>query len=476
MSEQALATLNAYRTLRFNGEDLRGEVARVLRDATIERTIEGSSTLTLDIYDDASRLLDSGIFNTRATMQVEEFSFELVQVRKSGPGLTVVLEDLPIAALRRHDKPKKVAPNTTTHVAFSRMLVREEAWLKFYAPVSGDRALVELARGKPGTKDEAEDRETTWDAVGRIAGERNWRRFVRGKNEIWYVPETWLQQQTPMFRITENSEDGVDNIDFDFDIGKKVASLSIDARAARWQVPVGALVEVYGMGPANGKWLVTSLSRSLFSLNVNITLTKARPVLPEPRPDESDTPSSSATPVAAPVPSGPVVGAAKNRAVSSSGFVWPASGRVSSGFGRDYVNLGDVSEAEWNRLLAAGWKGRAGDNVERLYRPGSTGSSRFHQGLDIAAKEGTEVVAAKKGTVTLATVAGAYGNAVYIDHGDGLVTRYGHLSRIQTRRGVRVDRGERIGAVGSTGRSTGPHLHFEVRVGGTPRDPKRYLP
>jgi len=99
------------------------------------------------------------------------------------------------------------------------------------------------------------------------------------------------------------------------------------------------------------------------------------------------------------------------------------------------------------------------------------GAPEFHQGLDIAAPTGTTVTAAAGGTVIMAQWYGGYGNYILIDHGGGYSTGYGHLSAIYVTTGQSVQRGQAIGAVGSTGQSTGPHLHFEVRIAGKPVDP-----
>lgn len=99
------------------------------------------------------------------------------------------------------------------------------------------------------------------------------------------------------------------------------------------------------------------------------------------------------------------------------------------------------------------------------------GAPDFHPGLDIAAPTGTTVTAAAGGTVIMAQWYGGYGNYILIDHGGGYSTGYGHLSAIYVANGQTVQRGQAIGAVGSTGASTGPHLHFEVRINGKPVDP-----
>jgi murein DD-endopeptidase MepM/ murein hydrolase activator NlpD len=129
-------------------------------------------------------------------------------------------------------------------------------------------------------------------------------------------------------------------------------------------------------------------------------------------------------------------GSSTGGGTSSSGFIWPVNGVVTSGFG-------------WR------W-------------------GRMHEGIDIAAPTGTSIRAAAAGTVIYAGYMGGYGNIVIIDHGDGLSTAYAHQSAIYVGSGS-VSQGTVIGAVGSTGNSTGPHLHFEVRVNGSAVDPMGYL-
>ena len=102
--------------------------------------------------------------------------------------------------------------------------------------------------------------------------------------------------------------------------------------------------------------------------------------------------------------------------------------------------------------------------------------AEFHQGIDIAAEMGTPIVATADGVVTIAGWnAGGYGNMVDIDHGSGVSTRYGHASAVVVTAGQRVRRGQIIAYVGSTGHSTGPHLHYEVRLSGQPVNPTSYL-
>ncbi|MGL6199575.1 MAG: murein hydrolase activator EnvC family protein [Lachnospiraceae bacterium] len=110
------------------------------------------------------------------------------------------------------------------------------------------------------------------------------------------------------------------------------------------------------------------------------------------------------------------------------------------------------------------------------YRDAPTaGASTFHGGLDFAASSGTPVYAAEGGTVTTSRFSSTAGNYIIINHGDGMQTVYMHMSALYVSEGATVSQGQNIGAVGTTGVSTGPHLHFEVRMNGTKVDPSYYL-
>ena len=99
------------------------------------------------------------------------------------------------------------------------------------------------------------------------------------------------------------------------------------------------------------------------------------------------------------------------------------------------------------------------------------GATRFHSGVDLAAPAGSPIRATQAGSVTSAGWAGNYGYMVTLDHGNGVETRYAHMSAINVEAGKTVNQGDIIGLVGSTGRSTGPHVHYEVRVGGRATNP-----
>ena len=104
-----------------------------------------------------------------------------------------------------------------------------------------------------------------------------------------------------------------------------------------------------------------------------------------------------------------------------------------------------------------------------------TGGSALHTGLDFQAESGMPILAAAGGVVVVQDVHSAYGNMVEIDHGNDLITRYAHASKVLVKKGDLIKRGQKIAEVGTTGRSTGPHLHFEVLVQGVPQDPQKFL-
>ena len=101
--------------------------------------------------------------------------------------------------------------------------------------------------------------------------------------------------------------------------------------------------------------------------------------------------------------------------------------------------------------------------------------SRPHEGIDVAAPMGAPIIAPASGVVTKVAYENGYGNTLEIDHGNGIVTRYAHCSRIDVRSGQRVTRGQRIAAVGSTGLATGPHLHYEIHINGKVVNPLTYV-
>jgi murein DD-endopeptidase MepM/ murein hydrolase activator NlpD len=152
------------------------------------------------------------------------------------------------------------------------------------------------------------------------------------------------------------------------------------------------------------------------------------------------------------------------------------SGAASVGIG-----MGDTHESstrDWIRLAAAPtlWpvQGRITGSFGERIDPFS-GEGAFHRGVDISSEIGTRIMAPADGIVTFSDMMNGYGRTVMIDHGNGISTLYGHMSGFAVSPGQLVHRGDTVGYVGSSGRSTGPHLHYEVRIFNTPVNPHKYL-
>ncbi len=151
------------------------------------------------------------------------------------------------------------------------------------------------------------------------------------------------------------------------------------------------------------------------------------------------------------------------------------SGAATIGIGGGFRN---VSLSDWMRMAAAPtlWPvqghitGAFGSRIDPF-----TGEGAVHRGVDISAAYGSRVVAPADGEVIYADFMSGYGRMVVIDHGHGIVTRYGHLASFAVNAGMMVTRGDTIGFVGLSGRSTGPHLHYEVWVHNNPVSPNKFL-
>jgi len=159
-------------------------------------------------------------------------------------------------------------------------------------------------------------------------------------------------------------------------------------------------------------------------------------------------------------------------ALKSTALTGAASVGISMGLTRNSTT------AEWVRANSAPnlWPvegqitGSFGERIDPF-----NGEGAFHSGVDISASVGSPVIAPADGVVTYADFMGGYGRAVMVDHGHGISTRYGHLASFAVAAGQQIHRGDTIGYVGLSGRSTGPHLHYEVRINDTPVNPYKYL-
>lgn len=271
----------------------------------------------------------------------------------------------------------------------------------------------EFTRGQP------KKEEDSWTCIRRLADEVAWQSFVVN-NTFYYISEKELYAQDPSAIISEDL-DFVDSIDFDWDLGKKAAEATVNCRASLWSCPPGSVVVLEHCGPADGRWLVVSVSRSLFGLNASIALRQPMTKRAEP--------------------------AAETVSTGGSG----KGGASTSGFGNPLKSMPAVS-------------GKFGEQ-----RPG-----HLHAGTDLPVAIGTPVYAVADGKVTHSGVEGGYGNSVVIQH-TAVSSRYGHLSRMKVQVGQRVRKGDLIAYSGNTGHSTGPHLHFEIIKGGHQVCPANYV-
>ena len=210
---------------------------------------------------------------------------------------------------------------------------------------------------------------------------------------------------------------------------QKPGSSWMTAISAKWMTSLMCLLIIFSIGIFTNKHQTSSAS--------SIPIAKQEPVKNELIKQELIKPSGSGQ--AQDIES--MARKVEKLAVTPS--IWPTSGEVTSGFG-------------WR---SSPWGG----------------GSELHQGIDIANSMGTPIFATADGVVVQSGWSGGYGNIVQIDHGNGIETIYGHNSRILVNSGQSVKKGQVISYLGSTGRSTGPHVHYEIRVNGTAVDPIRFL-
>lgn len=425
--------------LHLEGRKLSGLAEIVTAD--LDRTIDDAASLVVQVIDTHNKLLESGLLDERSRTSVDTILFELIGVARYRRDLTLTFIDAAAADYinDKLDTPITQAPGTGSRGDFLRLLADRAPWVPVDIETGAD-PIIELA-----TPDDA----NVWEALGQIASEVGWRRLVVA-NRLLIGSEEWLASRTPPIAIREGAG-GVDRIEFDFLVGEDSSRASVTCDAKTWAAPPSQAVEITGLGPASGVWLVTGVSRKLGSTQARVELGRVQSPLAEPVPppppenyDDSGLPTYDPGTGGVTTPGVSDLPAVQTGAVSADGWIWPMPGRIASGFGP-------------------------------RKSPGGIGSKN-HAGIDIAGPTGTPIVAMKGGTVTVAGTAGGYGNAVYIDHGGGLFSRYGHMQRVLCTRGQRVAQGQTIGLCDSTGNSTGPHVHAEIRPGDVAQDPLKFLP
>jgi murein DD-endopeptidase MepM/ murein hydrolase activator NlpD len=409
--------------LRVQGEKVRANLRDAVRGITMQLTMDAAPVLTVALHDPDRRLVRSQLLRQRSTVTLDGKRFVLTRAEKSGSTLVTVWEAHAVAALRTKRGPLSAAPGTVTRSEFVGRLVREVGGLRYHAePGSLIRDTVSRGSG--------DDRnETSWAAILRLADEVNWRVVIEGDDTVVFGSDRWLHRRGRPLKVREN-RGPVQEINWTVDGRARAAEATMVVDAQAWAIQPGRPVEVLEQGLGGGMWLVDEVAVDLFADRATVQLYRAQRALPEPKPERPDEP---------PAPAGTPGGQVSTGSASSSGYVWPIKYRsISSGY--------------------------------------RTASRPTHAGIDIPAPTGTPIVAARAGTVELRSDPNGYGLYINVHHGGGTFTRYAHMSRYGASSGARVAQGQVIGYVGSTGRSTGPHLHFEVRPGGVAANPMNYLP
>jgi murein DD-endopeptidase MepM/ murein hydrolase activator NlpD len=426
----------------------------------LTRTIDGASTLEIVVSDARRTLLSSGALVERSYALVDGVSFELVAVEKAGDRVKLTFEDLIVASLRRVTSERSFAAGTQT-------------WSQIVTALAAEAQVPALVEPTPATVNRAVERSVadstptdSWRIIADGSEDRGLRAFSDG-TQLIVGSDDWLAGLVSPWTVVEH-QGPVQDVDFSLDVARKDNSATIGVFARRWSVMPGRMLTFPdGMGPAAGRWLAESFERELTRELATVTAVRNRAVLPEPPPEALPVTGQQSSEVEGLLaltgiretsPTRPAAGQqappenprqadrqSKPRKPGYAAWAWPTyDKRVTSGFGP-------------------------------RKSPGGVGSTN-HKGIDIGAGMGAQVFAARAGRVSVAGYQSGYGNVVYIDHGEGVQSRYAHLSQIDTKVGATATIGTQVGRVGSTGTATGPHLHFEIRITGAAVNPVHYLP
>lgn len=439
--------------VRVRGEDLKTNVRRAILGApTLELSTSEVSQLSLTIDDPDLDLLGSGVFEKKTRVDYgDDLDFEVAAIEvldmDGTSGLSISARSRGAQKMRRTRGAKVWRNQSPTQVMESRA---KAAGLKFVGEASAKRAQVVRQGGKGSS-----EKESDWDMGDRMARELGYWAFEAAGTYYFGTPK-WLVKRRGAKVLTvrwprarEKNQvvpSQVPNCRRSTDAADDEAAtvtVNIPLEQGGHRVRPGQVLELRGVPTFRADYIVTGVSITLDGQS-DATVSAQTPINPEPEPPDPKTGdldgdgTSDITGEKIEVAPAGSTGGAGGEA-SDQGFAWPVKGSITSPFG-----------------------------------PRSSGT---HYGIDIGCARGTRVLAAKAGTVSFAGVdAEGYGNWVEIDHGGGVRTRYGHFLKYAVRAGQKVERGQLIGYANSTGRSTGDHLHFEVRVGGVPKDPMGYLP
>ena len=422
-----------------------GLLSLTVLSAELSRSMDEPTTLTVRYADPDGQARQLPVWREAVTIMVDGKPYTLQRLDVTGAVLTAVFIDRPVWVLTQHVWTETNRMTQTggsgTRAAFIEGIIRRVIPGTPVDIQPGQMARVDLA---------AEPGDNAWETLKAVCEDVKWRCFsVHGR--IVIGADEWIARRTDPIRVHTGTP-GIHQVEWSLVFGLDVSELTITADTARWSATPSQAVTVVGQGVADGLWLVESSSRNLLSPRTQIRLTRPERALVEPMPE-----------VIAPTPqTGGTGGLAGAGGWSPIPIPKPGAPQPPAGAGGPEGSPG----GQW-RFPVVGHR-----HVTSKFGPRG---GRLHAGVDLRAPMGTTIVAAKPGTVIQAGWAGGYGNAVYIDHGGGLITRYGHLSRVSVQRGQRVQGGQQVGKAGSTGNSTGPHLHFEIRPGNRPVNPWPYI-
>jgi murein DD-endopeptidase MepM/ murein hydrolase activator NlpD len=421
--------------LRLRGADLSESIASAVIGApTLDLTASEVSQLVFSARDDGFELLESGLFAKRTRIDYLDLAFEIAAVELNDadgkPVVTITARSRGAQVMRRTKGARVWRGQSPTQVMEQRA---KAAGLAFVGEPSAERA--QIARLAP----KGEKPENDWDLGARLARELGYITFEAAE-VLYFARPTWLVKRAKTLelrwpRADERGEVVPDRIpscrrSTDAGEGRAVTvTAEVPFELADNYRP-GQVLGLKGIPTFNGDYLITSIRTSLDS-TTPVTIDAQTPIDPEPEPP--DRPNDDRG-----VEGG--AGAPGSPSGSGSGaWIWPVAGTITGDFGE---NRGDHT----------------------------------HTGIDIATANGTRIVASRAGTVRFVGWSGGYGNLVIVVHGDGLESYYAHQLRFGCRVGQRLEQGQVLGFVDSTGNSTGPHLHFETRRGGVPFDPASVLP
>jgi hypothetical protein len=407
-----------------------------LLDGELDFSLDEASELSLTVLNADHYFVGSGGgLNTRSVVEWAGLRFN-VSAAETSPGVgepraLYSCRDIYVDLLKRTnvDAAGKASGDTPRGVIVAGKTISPTEYASIQARGVGLRFMGEGSARRTDIAPEKGDDgiyESPWEVLNRLADELGYLVFVSG-DVLYFGRPTWLAERATTVRVglTRGAwgDEALDTIgeptwretvdSFDG------AELTVDLPRWRGEAvrPGMKLVTkgLYGLGAS--EWLVHRVTWPVDDGRGPVTVEAREPVNPLVKAREGNTPPVEAGGQAGATDPAPKAG--------DSGYVWPARGTVTSKF-----------------------------------RPANRPT---HEGLDIANTTGTPINAAKAGTVSRSAVSSSYGEVIYIDHHDGTETRYAHLSRRRARNGEKVTAGQRIGDMGSTGRSTGPHLHFEVR-------------